>query len=94
MIGELIESELELDSNSISLVGDGVKAMDVLTESEPELEDSAIAVLVNDGISAMDVLPVSKLDCEGVTVCDMTRAAEVLMESELATDDCTGAALV
>ena len=91
MIGELIESELELDSDSTTLVGDGVKATDV---SEPELEDSAAAVLVSDRISPMDVLAVSKLDCEGITVCDMTVAAEVLMESELTLEDCTGAALV
>ena len=43
---ELIELELELDSNSVTLVGEGSSALDVLIVSGLELEDCAIAALV------------------------------------------------
>ena len=63
-----MESELELDSDSTILVGDGVKAMDGVTESESELEDSPDFVLVSDGVSATETLMESELDCTGVVL--------------------------
>ena len=62
-----MESELVL-SSIISLVGDEVNAMDVLMESETELEDSVNAILVGDGFSATEVLTESELDSTGVVL--------------------------